>query len=91
MMSYLWGKFKRGDFLKEINFALFIIAVLMSFFAFTEGISDRANLSAENDRVLLAGIEKAETVITNQKLHVHQHVTVTDPGNWYHKGAVTGN
>lgn len=89
-MNYLWGKFERGDFLKEINFSLFVIAVLMSFFAFTEGITDRANLSAENNRVLLAGNEKAGTIITDQKLHVHQQVSVTNSANWYNKGTATG-
>jgi len=92
-MNYLWGKFQRSNFLKEINFSLFVIAVLMSFFAFTaftEGISDRSNLSAENNRVLLAGNEKVGTIITDQKLHIHQQVSITNPANWYNKGTVTG-
>jgi hypothetical protein len=89
-MNYLWVKFERGDFLKEINFSLFIITVLISFFAFTECLTDRSNLWAENERVLLAGYEKAGSIITNHKLHIDQQVSVTGPVNWYIKGTITG-
>jgi hypothetical protein len=92
-MKNVWGRFNRIRFLEEINFSLIVIAVLISFFAFTEGLSDRANLSVEIDGVILAGEKKPEAFFTNQKLHTNQPVEPvvrTNPGYWYHKGAVTG-
>jgi len=90
-MNYLWGKFQRSNFLKEINFSLFVIAVLMSFFASVDISEYSANHSTGGavsepyfQAAHLSDLQQNNTNSTD-------HLNFSNPAstNWYSRSTIT--
>jgi len=90
-MKYLRGKFERGDFLKEINFSLFMIAVLLSFFA----SADISEFSANHSTGSTVAEPYSQAAHLSNSLHInststdHLNFSNLASNNWYSRSTIT--